>query len=105
MFSSAKSSSNQSGATVISAPQPRSNNRPDSYRTLTGNEGSKEIADEDNGSSIALVPGKGWSRASQVVEAIGGAGAERDAEKGEMQPAGEIGVKRDIRVSSRIARR
>lgn len=39
------------------------------------------------------------------MEVTGGFGAERDAEKGEIQPGGEIGVKRDIRVSSRIARR
>lgn len=40
-----------------------------------------------------------------MVDVRGGVGAERDVEKGEIQPAGEIGVNRNIGVSSRIARR
>ena len=36
----------------------------------------------------------------------GGGGTEKDVEKGELQQSrGEIGVKRDIRVSSQMARR
>lgn len=92
---------------MISAPQPRSNNRQGSYRTLIGNEGSKVVAEEDNGSSIALVPGKGWGRNSHMVEVKGGVVPDRDVEKGEemYHPADEIGVKRDVRVSSHMVRR
>lgn len=92
---------------MISTPQPRFNNRPDSYRTLTGNEGSKVVAEGDNGSIIALVPGKGWGRNSQRVEVKGGFVPDRDLEKGEemYHSEGENGVKRDIRVSSHMVRR
>lgn len=40
-----------------------------------------------------------------MVEVTGGFGAERDAEKGEMQSKDETEVKRDIRVSSQMVRR
>lgn len=91
---------------MIGVPRPRSNNRPDSYRTLTGNEWSKVVAEEDNGLSIALVPGKGWGRNSHMVEVKGGFLPDRDVEKGEMhQSAGDIGVKRDVCVSSHMVRR
>lgn len=66
---------------MISAPQPRSNNRQGSYRPLTGNEGSKVVAEEDNGSSIALVPGKGWGRNCHMVEVKVGFAPDRDVEK------------------------
>lgn len=89
---------------MISTPQPRFNNRPDSYRILTGNEGSKVVAEKDNGSIIALVPGKGWGRNSQMVEVKGGFVPDRDLEE-MYYSAGEIGVKRDIRVSSHMVRR
>lgn len=68
---------------MISAPQPRFHNRPDSYRTSTGNERSKVVAEEENGSIIALVPGKGWGQNGLMVEFKGGVVPDRDLEQGE----------------------